>query len=68
MDYRRKSAFLRSQICEISRLQVATVSDISTAEGRHITEKAFQASQNPQRRSIYKWIRQPDITDQQAKL
>ncbi len=47
---------------------MATVSDISTAEGRHITDKAFQASPNLQRRSLYKWIRPTDITDHQAKL
>ncbi len=45
-------------------LQVATVSDISTAVGNHITEKAFQASRNFHQRSRYKWIRQLEITDQ----
>ena len=49
-------------------LQVATVADISTADGKSLEEHAIQGFCSPQRVSTILWIRHPDITLRQRKL
>ena len=49
-------------------LQVATLSDIVTADGLRIDPEAFQATPSTSRKSTLNWIRQPVITDTQRQL
>ncbi len=49
-------------------LQVATLSDITSADGRYIDSKAFGALQLDSRVSPLLWPRQPSITFHQQKL
>jgi hypothetical protein len=48
-------------------LQVATLSDIATADGSRIDIEAFQAIPSTSRKSTLNWIRQPEITDRQRQ-
>ena len=49
-------------------LQVATLSDIATADGKSIDEYSFRAERSPYRKSNLSWIRQPVITSAQQSL
>ncbi len=71
-------AFQESKVCsnkelgQLNRvriyLQVATTSDIATADGKYISEWAFNANPIPKRKSEYSWIRQPVIVASQINL
>ena len=49
-------------------LQVATLSDIVTADGVRIDPEALIATPSTSRKSTLNWIRQPTITDSQRQL
>jgi hypothetical protein len=49
-------------------LQVATLSDIVTADGLTIDTNFFQAIPSTTRKSTLNWIRQPTISDDQRQL
>ena len=49
-------------------LQVATLSDVCTADGRSFDQQAFQATPSTTRTSPLLWSRQPGITDFQRNL
>jgi hypothetical protein len=49
-------------------LQVATISDIASADGRQVTTEAYRAQKSTERQSKWNWIRQPVITTKQQKL
>jgi hypothetical protein len=49
-------------------LQVATLSDVSTADGRRLDQEALQAIPSSTRSSPLQWIRQPNITNTQRLL
>ena len=70
--FRTSKAFTNHEMCQLNKvrlfLQVATLSDNSTAAGKHITENAFIAVPDKQRKSVYEWIRQPEISVAQATL
>jgi hypothetical protein len=73
MDVFRTSGFfttieLRHLNAVRIHLKVATVSDISEADGRFIDSKAYNCDVFPHRISLLHWIRQPVITAHQRAL
>jgi hypothetical protein len=61
-----------SDMCALNavqlHLQVATLSDIVTADGLRIDPEALLATPSTSHKSTLNWIRQPTITDSQRQL
>ncbi len=73
MDVFRKSGvFSASDLRNLNAvrmfLQVATISDIATADGKYIDANAFSGKKNDSRPSPLSWCRQPKITPAQSDL
>jgi hypothetical protein len=70
--FRRSGRWCDSDMRDLNavqlHLQVATLSDICTADGKRINFEAFQATPSTTRTSPLLWIRQPNISDHQRTL
>jgi hypothetical protein len=70
--FRKSSMFSNTELYNLNLvrifLNVATLSDITSADGNSIDRHAFQASKLPNRTSHYLWPRQPEITIFQRRL